>query len=389
MLERLADYAKKLHVIRQIMSNKARRYAALNTAANLTTVVVSSLLTFMGFSGLQRVQAYVSLITPVEQATVELVFNLLVFSLFVLLVLHLVFRFGSKQAEAERAIVTLTHLVNEIDDMFAQAEHGIPVSQADLNTVRNRYDTLLQVLPANSDREYLRAKKDYQDKEQKKATLQLDARELFDVTAQKRALQALLRHSTTLSQVLEGLRRVDERLYLGGGLIRNAVWDHLHGYRSATPIDDVDVVYFDSVGATKQHDRAIEHKLRTVIPNLKWSVKNQARMHEQNRDNPYRSLEDAVSQWPETATAVVVRLTADGELEVIAPHGYSDLFRLIVAPTERFRAKLDRYQQRIREKNWSAQWPRLRFFDTEPSRTGPANTPPRRRAPEGNSSARG
>lgn len=376
MLERLADYAKKLRVIRQIMSNKARRYASINTAANLATVVISSLLTFIGFSGLSKIQAYVSLITPIEQDTVELVFNLLVFLLFVLLVLHLVFRFGSKQADAERAIVTLTHLVNEVDDLFAQVEHGISVSQGDLNTVRNRYDTLLQVLPPNSDREYLRAKKDYQDKEQKKASLRLEARELFDAAAQRRALQALLRQSPTLSRVLEVLRKVDERLYLGGGLVRNAVWDHLHGYSSATPIDDVDVVYFDSLGSTKEHDRAIEQKLRNAIPNLKWSVKNQARMHEPNQDEPYHSLEDAVSQWPETATAIVVRLISDGELDIIAPHGYSDLFRLIVAPTTRFRAKPERYQQRIREKNWSAQWPRLRFFETAPERAGLGNTAP-------------
>ncbi|WP_370646549.1 nucleotidyltransferase family protein, partial [Photobacterium sp. OFAV2-7] len=34
--------------------------------------------------------------------------------------------------------------------------------------------------------------------------------------------------------------------YLGAGFLRNAIWDHLHGKTSMTPLNDVDVVYFDA-----------------------------------------------------------------------------------------------------------------------------------------------
>lgn len=307
-----------------------------------------------------------------------MVFTLLVFSLFVLVILHLVFRFGARQFEAEHAVVMLTHLANELDDMLVAAEHGHNVSKADVDMVRSKYDTLLQVIPANSDDEFLRAKKDYQEKEQRKVSVLIGALEMFDGVAQRRTIQALVRQSPILIQILNILCNVDERLYLGGGLIRNVVWDYLHGYASATPIDDVDVIYFDSLEQTKEHDTAFEAKLRAVVPNLKWSVKNQARMHDVNADAQYTSLVDAVSKWPETATAMVARLDASGEIEIVAPHGFDDLFRLLVRPTPHFMGRLERYQSRVTRKNWREHWPRLRFLDVDSAviaRTTPANPP--------------
>jgi uncharacterized protein len=37
---------------------------------------------------------------------------------------------------------------------------------------------------------------------------------------------------------------------------------------------------------------------------------------------PLMSIADAVATWPETATAVAVRLSHDGEVEVCAPLGW-------------------------------------------------------------------
>ena len=362
MFERLAEYRHKLRVLRQIMSNKARHYARINNSANIARVVVSSFLTFMGFAGIAKVHGWISIFAAIQQSTVELAFTLSVFILFVLVILHLVFRFGTKQFEAERAVVMLTHLANEVDDMLAGAEHGHNVTNAQIDLIRSKYDTLTQVIPANSDEEFLRAKKDYREKEQRKMEIALAAREMFDAAAQRRSVQALMGQSPLLLKILDTLRKVDAGLFVGGGLIRNVVWDYLHGYSSATPIDDVDVIYFDPAERTKEHDAAFESKLRETIPNLKWSVKNQARMHEINRDAPYTSLEDAVSKWPETATAMVARLGADGEIELVAPYGFDDLFRLVVSPTPHFWLKLEAYRSRVSRKNWEQHWPRLRFF---------------------------
>jgi hypothetical protein len=69
--------------------------------------------------------------------------------------------------------------------------------------------------------------------------------------------------------------------------------------------------------------------------------------------------------WPETATAVGVRLDAQGQIEVAAPFGLDDLFALIVRPTQRFVVnKHSVYLDRIRSKNWLASWPDLRIEAT-------------------------
>jgi len=360
MLEEISDYSHKAKILRQIQSNKARRFGRINNAQSVATVIVSAFLTFIGFSGLDRIAAYFSLVKPEDKAKAELLFNLGVFSLFVLVILHLVFHFNKRQAEAEAAVVSLTAFINEVEDMIAtgrRAAHHLGPS--DLDLVRHKYESLIRVIPSNTDREYLGARKDFREKEQKKAQLQLHPKELFDPLVHEKVVITLAQSSTMVLNVLNAIREVDSRLYLAGGLIRNLVWDFLHGYDSPTPIDDVDVVYFDKLSITKEHDVALEERLRSRIANLRWSVKNQARMHTPNEDAPYGSLSDAVSKWPETCTSFVVRLTESGQLDIMAPHGFADLLRLVVRPTDHFSRRLERYQQRLASKNWSATWPRL------------------------------
>ena len=83
-------------------------------------------------------------------------------------------------------------------------------------------------------------------------------------------------------------------------------------------------------------------------------------MHLRNGDRPYTSATDAMRHWPETATAVAVRLGADDRIEVAAPFGLDDLFDLIVRPTARFQGeKRQAYLDRLRAKNWLATWPDL------------------------------
>jgi hypothetical protein len=102
--------------------------------------------------------------------------------------------------------------------------------------------------------------------------------------------------------------------------------------------------------------------LRAKDNTLGWSVKNQARMHQRNADEPYRSAVDAMSYWPETATAIGVRLSDRSVIEVAAPFGLDDLFELAVRPTERFvTEKYSVYLDRIHAKKWQTTWPRLKI----------------------------
>jgi hypothetical protein len=144
--------------------------------------------------------------------------------------------------------------------------------------------------------------------------------------------------------------------WIGAGLIRNAVWDAVSSAATPQPPADIDVVLFDPRDATRERDRTLEVELLTKSPGPRWSVKNQARMHERTGDPPYANTADAVGRWPETCTAIAARL-AKGRVEILAPHGVSDLLGLIVRPTPAFEQKAAVFESRVREKAWAKRWP--------------------------------
>jgi uncharacterized protein len=149
--------------------------------------------------------------------------------------------------------------------------------------------------------------------------------------------------------------------WIGAGFLRNKLWDHLHGYRERTPLNDIDIIYFDPSNLDESVENEIQDKLVEIDASVQWSVTNQARMHIESNEPPYTSSEHALSLWPETPTAVAVRLTNDNQLELIAPHGINDLVNLVVNPTPHWRNKPQAYEARLVKKNWQAIWPKLKI----------------------------
>ena len=182
-----------------------------------------------------------------------------------------------------------------------------------------------------------------------------------------RLLTRLIRADAERMRLLALVRALDlPDCWIGAGFVRNAVWDHLHGRAPRVPDGDIDIIWFDPLRTGPATDEGIEHALRALDAAIDWSVKNQARMHAGNGDQRYASAEDAMRYWPETATAVAVRLDAGGLLEIAAPFGLDDLFAGVIRPTpgfvERKRAVFD---ARWQAKRWLVRWPRLRLQAAE------------------------
>ncbi len=154
--------------------------------------------------------------------------------------------------------------------------------------------------------------------------------------------------------------------WVGAGFVRNLVWDRLHGFAKATPLNDIDVLFFDPSDRSRATERALETRLRRAMPGEPWSVRNQARMHRRNKDAAYRSTGHALTFWAETPTAVAVGLRGR-RLALIAPFGIDDLIGLTVRPTPRFRHKMAVYRARVAGKGWSALWPRLTVSERPPN----------------------
>lgn len=149
--------------------------------------------------------------------------------------------------------------------------------------------------------------------------------------------------------------------WIGAGFVRAPVWDALHGYDRPTPLDDIDVIYFDPRQDSVALDMYWERLLGLIAPGLPWSVHNQARMHERNGDAPYSDMADALRHWLETPTALAVRLGADG-LELLAPFGIDDLINLRLYPTPAGRLKPEQFKQRLESKGWLTRWPRINLL---------------------------
>ena len=154
--------------------------------------------------------------------------------------------------------------------------------------------------------------------------------------------------------------------WITAGFVRNRVWDHLHGFPKPTPLNDIDVIYFDPDRIDPAFEKRLDADLAERMPGLPWQVKNQARMAERNGDPPYRSIDDALRHWCETPTAIGARLKARNQIEITAPLGLDDLFDLVVRPTPFASShphKLAQYRERMARKNWPRLWPRIRVLE--------------------------
>lgn len=181
---------------------------------------------------------------------------------------------------------------------------------------------------------------------------------LSDVPGES-ALLALIAAQPERMRLLRAVRdHGPEGAWIAAGFVRNAVWDSLHGYGEPTPFSDIDVLYFAADSLAPEADNAWERRLLDVCPDQPWSVRNQARMHLRNGDSPYRDCADAMRHWPEVCTAVALRMRGDS-LELLAPLGVEDLWRLSVQPTEHFRGKPHIYRERLAAKHWPERWPKL------------------------------
>jgi uncharacterized protein len=174
----------------------------------------------------------------------------------------------------------------------------------------------------------------------------------------------LIQSDETMMQIIKAASSLDlPDWWICAGFVRSKIWDALHGFNERTLTPDVDVIYFDPANIDEIDEKVLEKQLRRILPDVPWSVKNQARMHVVNQISPYTSCEDAISKFPETATALGVKLDSETNLVLTAPCGIDDVLNLEVKPTPFFTETKERaaiYEERIIKKNWKAIWQKVK-----------------------------
>lgn len=146
---------------------------------------------------------------------------------------------------------------------------------------------------------------------------------------------------------------------LAAGFVRNLVWDSLHGFAQSTPLNDIDVIYFNPQDTAVEREKEFEQQLDALAA-LPWSVKNQARMHILHHHAPYASSSEAMSYWVETETVIGATLNHQNRVELVAPVGTRELFEFSITPNPRH-GKTQVMLERVESKGWLQQWPKLRL----------------------------
>lgn len=183
----------------------------------------------------------------------------------------------------------------------------------------------------------------------------------------------LIKNDEWMMEILRATKSLDlPDWWIGAGFIRGKIWDHLHNYSQKTPPTDIDVIYFDESDfsseetkseSTKQ-EKLYELKLKKLLPEVNWSVTNQARMHIFHNHKPYKSASEGLSNWVETATCIGVRLNKDNNLTLTAPHGIDDLVNLTLRPTPNSGEPVEKFISRIENKKWLTKWPKLKVVSS-------------------------
>jgi uncharacterized protein len=178
-------------------------------------------------------------------------------------------------------------------------------------------------------------------------------------------LRGMIRTLPWMMRVLSTVRAAGiPDAWVGAGTIRDLVWGRLYGPGfSPADVRDVDVAFFDPVDLRRDVDEEATRRLRAAWPRVPWEASNQAAVHTWYPSTfggaavrPLVSIADAVATWPETATAVAVRLAPADDVEICAPLGLADLLAGVWRRNPR-RVSLEVSLARLARQEPARRWP--------------------------------
>lgn len=180
----------------------------------------------------------------------------------------------------------------------------------------------------------------------------------------KEDIIALIKEDKWMMEILKTAKSLNlPDWWVCAGFVRSKIWDILHGFSERTTLPDVDVVYYAPSNINEAEEKELEKCLKALYPNAPWSVKNQARMHMINNLPPYTSSTDAISKFPETVTALGVKIDERDKVVLTAPCGIHDVIKMEVHPTPFFsetKERLQVYEERVRKKSWQSIWNKVK-----------------------------
>lgn len=192
----------------------------------------------------------------------------------------------------------------------------------------------------------------------------------LDVGGQRREFLRLVRHNPVVCRILELAPRLDlPGWYLTAGAVFQTVWNVLSDRPATAGIRDYDLFYFDDTDLSYEAEDAVIGRAAALFggglaDDVTVEVRNEARVHLWYERKfgvacaPFNGAQDAIDHFAATTCCLGLG-SLDGETTVYAPHGFADLFNLVLrpnpvlAPREVYEAKAAR---------WRHEWPALRVL---------------------------
>ncbi len=160
--------------------------------------------------------------------------------------------------------------------------------------------------------------------------------------------------------------------WLTAGVLFQSVWNALTGRPPGTGVRDADLFYFDPDTSWDAEDAVIRRGAAlfagTPVP---VEIRNEARVHLWYGEHfgtpappPFTSAAEPIAGFAAVCCCYGLRLDAAGRPEVHAPHGYDDLFGLVVRPN---RSQAPRHVYEAKAQRWREHWPELTVLPWESS----------------------
>jgi hypothetical protein len=143
-------------------------------------------------------------------------------------------------------------------------------------------------------------------------------------------LEKMLLENNLVKDTLKLLNKLDiNDCIIGGGLLRNSIWNKILDKGESYGINDIDIVYF----CKSERDKYKKFD-GLEVHGFQLQFRNQAFMHEWYdwykvfKCEPLESLEDAVQSWSEVCTCVAIGPYTNNRISL--PYGGYDLENFIV-----------------------------------------------------------
>lgn len=186
------------------------------------------------------------------------------------------------------------------------------------------------------------------------------------MTSNEAEFRRIIEADPAIAAVVAAMRTFEAPdLWLVSGVLFQTVWNVLEGKVRGHGIRDYDLFYFDPDTSEEAEDRWIKRAAgHFAFADREVQLRNQARVHlwyPKKFGVAYPRLEcacDGVRQFLITACMVAVRPQSNGELEVFAPVGLSDIFDRVIRPNPLWQGP-HRPEYLAKAKRYMQDWPSL------------------------------